>query len=305
MPHPTLIVITGPTASGKSALAIEVARRLDTEIVNADSRQVYRDIPIATASPTAEELAQAPHRLFGFLPLEKGYSAAAYAEDARKALDEIFSYRDVAVLCGGSQMYIDAVCGKLDNLPDIPQAVRERILSELATYGLTYLQERLRELDAEGYEQIDIRNPRRVCHALELCIASEMPYSELLKKGKDKPKPPFRIIKYALTAPRPVLFERINSRVLRMMDSGLMDEALRTYSMRHLNSLNTVGLKEMYAVIEEKMSLSEAISRLQKNTRVYAKKQLTWLKRDTNTQWLDITSGDNLAERISTSATRE
>lgn len=299
MTKPTLIVITGPTASGKSALAVDVALRLDTEIVNADSRQVYKDIPIATAAPTPRQLVLVRHRLFGFLELDKAYSAAAYAQDARRVLDDIFSRRDVAVLCGGSQMYIDSLCGKLDNLPDIPQEVRQNVLEQLDNRGLAYLQDRLRKLDPVGYERIDSVNPRRVCHALELCIVSGRPFSELFNREKQKAELSFRVVKYILTAPRPILFERINRRVDRMMESGLMEEALRTYPMRHLNSLNTVGLKEMYAVIDKKMSLSEAISRLKKNTRVYAKKQLTWLKRDEKAHWIDITTEDHPAEKIS------
>lgn len=280
-----LIVITGPTASGKSALAIEAALRLNTEIIGADSRQIYQGMPIATAQPTAEERALVRHHLVDILPLEAYYSASAFETDALRICGEIFERSDAAVVCGGSVMYVDALCNGIDELPTIPDAIRNQAKEEMEQFGPEYMLEELRRLDPEYYEAVDRRNLKRVVHAVEICRASRLPYSRL-RTGQRRERP-FRIIKVALELPREELFGRINERVDRMVAAGLEEEATRLYEKRSLNSLNTVGLKEMFAAMEGKMTRSEAIDRIKKNTRVYAKKQLTWLRRDPDVNWLE------------------
>ncbi|MDE5877731.1 MAG: tRNA (adenosine(37)-N6)-dimethylallyltransferase MiaA [Muribaculaceae bacterium] len=286
----TLAVITGPTASGKSALAVEVARQLGTEIISADSRQVYKGIPIVTAMPTAEERAVVRHHLIDMLPLEAYYSASAFETDALKIADELWQYSDWAVVCGGSMMYVDALCHGLDELPTVPAELRARLMKEHAERGDGWLLQRLEELDPVYRAEVDERNMKRVFHGVELSLTAGRPYSEL--RTGQRAERPFRVVKLCLDGPREVLFARINERVIRMMAEGLEDEARSVEHLRHLNSLNTVGLKEMFAYFDGVMTRDEAVARIQKNTRVYAKKQLTWYRRDTSAVWLDITAPD-------------
>ena len=273
-----LIVITGPTASGKSALAVETALRLGTEVVSADSRQIYRDIPIVTAAPTAEELAAVRHHLVGFLPLDGYYSAARFEEDALRIVTELIDRTGSAVVCGGSMMYVDALCNGIDLLPTIPDTIRDGLAHEWLTHGDDWLRAELERSDPEYYKTVDLNNMKRVFHAVEIIRASGCTYTSL-RTGRKKERP-FNIEKYVIDRPRPELFDRINRRVLMMVEEGLEREARAVYPRRELNSLNTVGLKEMFAWIDGKMEFDEAIARIQKNTRVYAKKQLTWLKKD-------------------------
>lgn len=274
-----LIVITGPTASGKSALAVDVARRLGTEIVSADSRQVYADIPISTAAPTAEELAAVPHHLVGHLGLREQYSAARFEAEALAELDKIFGRRDVAVVCGGSMMYVDALCDGMDDLPDVDPALRRQVVDDHRRYGDAWLRLRLYALDPLTYSRIDLMNMKRIRHAVELSMQAGCPYSELLGKAGRAVRP-FEILKFRTVMERPALFDRINRRVEMMMDQGLEAEARRVYPLRELNSLNTVGLKEMFEMFDGRWDLPTALARIAKNTRVYAKKQMTWLQRD-------------------------
>lgn len=279
----TLIVITGPTGVGKTAAAIAVAQRLDCEIVNADSRQVYRDIPIGTAAPTASELAQVPHHLVGFKSLDEPYSASQFEHDVLELLPQLWQRSDYAVMCGGSMMYVDAVCNGIDDLPDIAPHLRETVLEQYRLQGLESVLADLERLDPDYYKQVDKKNPRRVIHAVEICRQAGVPYSSL-RKGEKK-KRPFHIVKLALNTERPALFDRINRRVDAMMEAGLLDEARRVYPLRHLNALNTVGYKELFAYFDGLMPLDVARERIKKNTRVYAKKQLTWLARDPDVTW--------------------
>ncbi|MDE5773491.1 MAG: tRNA (adenosine(37)-N6)-dimethylallyltransferase MiaA [Muribaculaceae bacterium] len=272
------IVITGPTASGKSALAIEVARRLDTHIISADSRQIYRGIPIVTAVPTREELAIVPHHLIEVLPLDAYYSASQFEQQALRLCDEIFADRDTVVVCGGSMMYIDAFCNGIDPLPTVPDDIRRQLSALHAANGNDWLLERLRELDPVYYEQVDRNNIKRVFHAVEIIMTAGCPYSEL-RTGR-KVERNFEIEKYYIDMPRTLLFDRINARVDAMVANGLEEEARTVYSQRGLNSLNTVGLKEMFAYFDGTMDRVTAIERIKKNTRVYAKKQMTWFARD-------------------------
>lgn len=271
-----LIVVTGPTASGKTAYAISLAERLGCDILSADSRQIYCGLPIGTAAPTAEELARVRHHFVGVLGLDEPYSAAQYEADALSLLDKLWEENPVQVMCGGSMMYIDAVCRGIDDLPTISAEVRQQVKEAYEAEGLEAIRRRLRELDPESWAKVDAKNPRRNIHALEICIEAGRPASQLLT-GQIKERP-FEIEKIYMDMPREVLFDRINRRVEAMVDAGLEEEARSVYHLRHLNSLNTVGYKEMFAYFDGLMDFPTAVARIQKNTRVYAKKQLTWIK---------------------------
>ena len=274
----TLVIVTGPTASGKTTLAIELAQALGTEIVSADSRQLFHDLPIGTAAPTPDELAQVQHHLVGILGLTDYYSAARFEEDALAILDNIWSRSDYAVMCGGSMMYIDAVTDGIDLLPTISPEIRAQVLDLYNKGGLPALHETLRRLDPVYLSQADPANHRRLIHAIEISLQAGVPCSSL-RTGRKK-KRPFRIVKLAVGWSRAELFDRINRRVDAMIAAGFEEEARRVYPLRHLNSLNTVGYKELFAMFDGTMDRHTAIERIKKNTRVYAKKQLTWWKRD-------------------------
>lgn len=274
-----LIVITGATASGKSAVALEVAQTIGCDIISADSRQLYRDIPIATAAPSADDLEKVNHHFIGTLDLHDYYSAAQYEADVVKLLPELWAKNSVQVLCGGSMMYVDAVTDGIDALPTISEQVRQRVIDLYQSVGLEGLLAMLENLDPEYLRQADIANHRRIMHALEIILQSGEKYSALRKCAKVRRD--FDILKVHISWPRPELFSRINKRVEQMIADGLEEEAIRVYSLRHLNALNTVGLKEMFAFFDGTMTRQEAIARIAKNTRVYAKKQLTWLARPT------------------------
>ena len=278
MDQPELIVITGPTASGKSALAIDIARAVGTEVISADSRQIYKGIPVVTAMPSPEELAVVKHHLIDMLPLDAYYSAARFEEDALAIAEILIDRNGSAIVCGGSMMYVDALCNGIDMLPTVPDSIRHDLEKEFEKKGGDWLREKLRLLDPEYYGIVDLCNTKRVFHAIEIILASGKTYTEL-RTGK-KRKRPFRIKKYMTDLPREVLFDRINRRVDIMLENGLEEEARAVYHMRHLNSLNTVGLKEMFAWFEGTMDRDTAIARIKKNTRVYAKKQMTWWARD-------------------------
>lgn len=283
-----VIVITGPTASGKSALAVEVARRLGTDVVSADSRQVYKGIPIATAVPSAEERGGVRHHLLETLPLDAYYSASGFENDALAILGSIFKEKDVAVVCGGSMLYVDALCNGIDELPTVPGCIRSPLMDRWKERGDCWLLEELRRLDPVHYARVDKMNMKRVFHAVEVCLAAGRPYSSLLTGGRRERA--FDIVKICLDGDRAELFGRINRRVERMMASGLEEEARGVFHLRHLNSLNTVGLKEMFAWFDGVLAKGEAVARIQKNTRVYAKKQITWHKRDESLTRLDFTA---------------
>lgn len=272
-----LIVITGATGSGKSAVALDIARRLGCHIISADSRQIFRGIPIGTAAPTAEELAAVPHHFVATLDLDRQYSAAQYEADVMALLPRLWEQNPVQVMCGGSMMYIDAVVRGIDELPTISPAVRAETMRLYEEHGLDAIRAELRRLDPVGASRVDPANPRRNIHALEICIEAGVPASTLLT-GQAKERP-FDIEIYHLPMERSDLFDRINRRVDAMVDAGLVEEARSVYHLRHLNSLNTVGYKELFAAFDGTMPLPVAIERIKKNTRVYAKKQLTWLRR--------------------------
>ena len=279
----TLIVITGPTGVGKTAAAIELARHLGCDIINADSRQVFRGIPIGTAAPTPQEQALVPHHFVQFKDLDEYYSAAQFEADVMALLPQTWQQGDYAVMCGGSMMYVDAVCRGIDPIPDISDDIRHAVKQQWQEHGLEPLLDELKRLDPTYYEQVDKLNPKRVVHAVEVCRQAGVPYSSL-RTGRAKQRP-FGIIKIGLNMERDKLFDRINRRVDAMIEQGLEAEARSVYHLRHLNSLNTVGYKEMFALFDGTMDRHTAIERMKKNTRVYAKKQLTWLKRDTTITW--------------------
>ena len=274
----TLIVVTGPTGSGKTDLAIKLALHYGCHILSADSRQLYRDIPIGTAAPSPEQLALVPHHFVGILSLEDYYSAAQYEEDVLQLLPRLWEENDNVVMCGGSMMYVDAVTKGIDELPTITPEIREKAMAIYREGGIEQLRSTLLELDPIYYNQVDLNNHKRLVHAIEITMQAGVPYSSL-RTGESK-KRPFRIVKMALDYDREVLFNRINRRVEAMMVAGLEQEARNVYHLRHLNSLNTVGYKEMFAYFEGVMDYETAVARIGKNTRVYAKKQLTWNKRD-------------------------
>lgn len=274
----TLIVITGPTGIGKTDTAINVARHLGTEIISADSRQIYQGIPIGTACPTAEELAAVKHHFINILNLDEYYSAAQYESDVLELLPKLFERHDYVVMCGGSMMYVDAVCNGIDDIPTVSDDVRNEAYSILETEGLEEVARRVKEVDPEYYEIADKQNAKRLVHALEIYMQSGKPFSSF-RTGAKKERP-FRILKYSLEMPREELFARINSRVDKMMELGLEEEARSVYHLRHLNSLNTVGYKEMFAYFDGTMDFITARERIKKNTRVYAKKQMTWYAKD-------------------------
>ncbi len=300
MKNKTLIVITGPTAIGKSRLALSLARKLGTEIISADSRQVYRGMPIATAAPSAEDMALVPHHLVGFLNPDEYYSAALFEQDALRCAADIWTRSDTAIACGGSMMYVDALCHGIDPLPTVPPELRNALMRMEESKGTEWTLKRLREIDPASAERIDTHNPKRVFHALEICIAAGRPYSELCT-GRRQERP-FRVIKLMLNAPREVIFRRISERTDAMIEAGLEAEAAALYpmyaaarknalndaaAMRRMNALNTVGLKEMFAYMDGSMNLEEAIAKIKRNTRVYAKKQLTWFARDREIKIVD------------------
>lgn len=279
----TLVVITGPTGVGKSDTAVWLARELNAEIISADSRQLYRDIPIGTAAPTAEQMTEVKHHFVGTLSLEEYYSAAQFEDDVMQLLPQLFARSPYVVMCGGSMMYVDAVCKGIDNIPTISDEIRREVVERFERDGAEAMREELRRLDPVYYNQVDLKNHKRVIHAVEICLQAGRPYSEL--RTNSVKQRPFRIVKIGLNLPREQLFDRINRRVEKMIEAGLVDEARRFYPQRHLNSLNTVGYKELFAWMDGTMDYDTAVARIQKNTRVYAKKQLTWYAKDTDMHW--------------------
>lgn len=280
----TLVVITGATGSGKTSLAIEVAKASGAEIISADSRQIFREIPIGTAAPTPEELAAVPHYFVGTHSLTDYYSAADFEADVLRLLEEKWKTHSTMVMVGGSMMYVDAVVNGIDDLPTISEENRRKAMQVYEEGGLQQLRLDLLEMDPDYYKIVDLNNHKRLIHALEIMYESGKKYSEL-RTGERRQRD-FRILKYAIDLPREVLFSRINARTEQMLASGFLQEAERVYPLRHLNSLNTVGYKELFAYFDGKMDYDTAVARIAKNTRVYAKKQLTWLKKDNSVKFL-------------------
>ena len=282
----TLIVITGPTGVGKTELCIELAEHYGTQIINADSRQVYAEMPIGTAAPTAAEQARVKHHFVGTKHIGDYYSASLYEQDVLKLLqnyDKAAGNSDVLILTGGSMMYIDAVCNGIDDIPTIREDIRELMKQRLADEGLEAMVDELHSLDPEYWSIVDRHNPRRVIHALEICHQTGLTYTSF-RTGSKKERP-FKTIKIGITREREELYERINARVLDMVDKGLIDEVISLLPYRDSNALNTVGYKEVIKYLDGDIPLEEAIRQIQSNTRQYARKQLTWYKRDEEMTW--------------------
>lgn len=279
----TLIVITGPTAVGKTALCLDIAKHFGIPVINADSRQIYKELRIGTARPTEEEMQEVKHYFVGRLGLDDYYSASMYEQEVLALLDGLFKESDYALMSGGSMMYIDAVCNGIDDIPTVDDQTRETMKRRLKEEGLEALVEELRMLDPEHWAIVDRQNPRRVVHALEICHITGKTYTSF--RTAEKKQRPFRIVKIGLNREREELYQRINQRVDEMMRQGLLKEAEEMYPKRELNALNTVGYKELFQYFEGRWSLEEAVERIKGNTRRYARKQLTWFKKDPHIKW--------------------
>jgi len=288
-----LFVLLGPTAVGKTALSLKVANILGSPIINCDSRQIYKNLSIGTAAPTDEQLQEIKHYFVKILELEEYYSAAQYEADVIQLLSQLQHSHNNILLSGGSMMYIDAVCNGIDDIPTVDSEVREQLKERLQTEGLEPLRSELRLLDPEYYNIVDLKNPKRIVHALEICYTSGKPYSSF--RANKKKERPFQIVKIGLRRERSDLFDRINKRVDMMMKEGLLEEAENLYPLRHLNALNTVGYKELFRYIDGTWDLDLAVEKIKKNTRDYAKKQMTWFAHDNDIHWF---SPDNEKEII-------
>lgn len=291
-----LIVIAGPTSSGKTATAITIAKALRTVIISADSRQFYREIPIGTAAPTREELSEVEHYMIHNLSIEDRYDVADYEKDVLLLLKKLFLNHDAVVMTGGSGLFIDAVCNGLDSIPDISEETRNRVNDLYEKGGVVALQNELQHLDPEYYEIVDKHNPRRLQRAIEVCYQTGLPYSSF-RKNNTKERD-FKIIKLALLWERNELITRINKRVENMISDGLVEEARSVYNKRNLNSLNTVGYKEMFQYFDGDISLNEAIELIKISTRQYAKRQMTWLRKNNDYRWFSIDEIPKMIEYI-------
>lgn len=284
MTSPTLIVIAGPTAVGKTDTAIGLARHYDTVVVSADSRQFYREMSIGTAKPNAEELAAAKHYFINSHSITEDFTVGDYEKQALALLDELFKTHDKVILAGGSGLYIRAVCEGFDELPEADPTIRERLNEELAEKGITHLQEKLKDADPEYYQQVDLNNPQRIIRALQVFESTGKPFSSFRKSTVNKR--PFNIVKFCIDLPREVLYERINQRVDIMVEQGLIEEVRSLLPYRHLNALNTVGYSELFDYFDGKTDLETAISLIKQNTRNFAKRQLTWFRKDKGMHWV-------------------
>ena len=280
-----LIAIVGPTAIGKTALSIKLAQHFKTEIISGDSRQFYKELQIGTAVPSEEELNAAKHHFIQHRSINNNYNVGDFEKDAISKINTLFKYYDVLIIVGGSGLYIDAIIKGLDDFPEVDKKIREDLNTQLENKGLSHLQNRLKELDPISYQNIAINNPHRVIRALEICIVTKKPYASFL--NKEKRKRPFKTIFVGLTADRDVVYSRINKRVDNMMESGLLEEVKQLEPKKHLNALNTVGYKELFQYLEGTISLEFAVNEIKKHTRRFAKRQLTWFRKNEAILWFD------------------
>lgn len=280
---PTLIVLIGPTGVGKTELSLRMAEHFHTHIISSDSRQLYADLKIGTAAPTAEQLRRVPHHFVGTLQLTDYYSAAQYESEVLAVLDDLFKQHETVLLTGGSMMYVDAICKGIDDIPTVDAETRALMLQRYEEEGLERMCAELKLLDPEYYKIVDLKNPKRVIHALEICYMTGKTYTSF--RTQQKKERPFRIVKIGLTRDRAELYERINRRVDLMIEEGLVEEAKAVYPYRHLNSLNTVGYKEIFKYLDGEWELPFAIEKIKQNSRIYSRKQMTWFKRDHEIQW--------------------
>lgn len=290
-----LIVLVGPTGVGKTNLSLNLANKYNCSIVSADSRQFYRGLEIGTAAPSKSQLAQVKHYFVGMLDTEEYYSVSKFEEDALSVIADEHKTNDIVIAAGGSMLYIDALCNGIDQLPTIDETLRKELYEQYQSTGIEPIRAQLKLLDPVFYDQVDLKNHKRVIHALEICLMAGKPYSSL-RTNKRKTRP-FNIIKIGLMRERSELYERINNRVDIMMSEGLLNEARLQYPQRHLNSLNTVGYKELFNYIDGAWTLDFAIEKIKQNTRIYSRKQMTWFKRDNEINWIDL-SVNNDAEAL-------
>lgn len=289
----TLFVIVGPTGVGKTSLCLKVAEHLNTVIINADSRQVFKEIPVGTAAPTKDERKSIRHFFVGNLHINEYYNASKYEQDVLKLLNILFKYKDNVIMSGGSMMYVDAVCKGIDDIPSVDDNIRKTLQERFDKEGLSGISKELALLDPDYYAIVDKNNHKRIIHALEICLSTGKPYSSF-RKDTTKERP-FRIIKIGLNMDRQRLYERIDLRVEQMIHDGLIQEALNVYEYKDLNALNTVGYKETFEYLDGLRTLENAIFRIKSNTHKYCRKQLTWFRRDPNIHWF---SPDNIEEII-------
>lgn len=289
----TLFVIVGPTGVGKTSLCLKVAEHLNTVIINADSRQVFKEIPVGTAAPTKDERKSIRHFFVGNLHINEYYNASKYEQDVLKLLNILFKYKDNVIMSGGSMMYVDAVCKGIDDIPSVDDNIRKTLQERFDKEGLSGISKELALLDPDYYSIVDKNNHKRIIHALEICLSTGKPYSSF-RKNTTKERP-FRIIKIGLNMDRQRLYERIDLRVEQMIHDGLIQEALNVYEYKNLNALNTVGYKETFEYLDGLCTLENAIFRIKNNTHKYCRKQLTWFRRDPNIHWF---SPDNIEEII-------
>ena len=280
-----LISIVGPTGIGKTALSLRLASHFNTDIISADSRQFYKEIPIGTAAPSPDELSVAAHHFIHHKSIKDAYSVGAFEKDAIKKLEFLHASKPVVVMVGGSGLYVNAVLKGFDEFPDVPSEIREQLNSELESKGLEVLQQELKCLDPKSYESIALKNPHRVIRALEICRGTGKPYSSFLNTTKTQRT--FETISIGLKADRPLMYERINKRVDLMIENGLVEEAKAVYNYRDFNALNTVGYKELFLYFDGVCTLDFAISEIKKNSRRFAKRQMTWFQKDPKTQWFE------------------
>lgn len=299
-----LITVVGPTAIGKTALAIKLANEFATEIISSDSRQFFKETTIGTAVPEPEELAQAKHHFIQHKSITEIYSVGDFERDAIALLEQLFQKHDLVIMAGGSGLYNNAVIEGLDNFPEVDPEIREKLNTTLEENGIEVLQQQLERLDSVHYKNIDIHNPHRIIRALEICIGTGKPYSSFLNKEKNKRT--FKTIKVGLTAEREIIYNRINQRVDLMIKNGLLEEAKTVFPYKHLNALQTVGYRELFEYFIGKFSLDFAISEIKKNTRRFAKRQLTWLRKDDSILWFDYkTDKQDIINRVKTVIKKE
>ena len=294
----TLLVLLGPTGVGKTKLSLSLAEHFGCPIVSSDSRQFYRELKIGTAAPTEKELNRVKHYFVGSHSIHDEYNAGQYEQDAIKLLDELFQQHKVVLLVGGSMMYIDAICNGMDEIPTVDAETRAYWQKQFSEFGLEFIQSELKKLDPLHYDQVDLQNPKRILHALEICTITGNPYSEL-RTGVRKARS-FNILKVGLNRPRPDLYERINTRVEIMMREGLLQEAEQFYKFKELNTLNTVGYKELYEYMDGNWTLDFAINMIKQDSRRYAKRQLTWFNRDKEILWYHPQELESNIELITT-----
>ncbi|MDR2915793.1 MAG: tRNA (adenosine(37)-N6)-dimethylallyltransferase MiaA [Tannerella sp.] len=291
-----LFVLLGPTGVGKTALSINIARHIGSPVISTDSRQIYKELPIGTAAPTREELSLVKHYFIATHSVTDYYSASLFEEESISLINKLHKTLPFLLLCGGSMMYIDAVCKGIDEMPTITGEIRKALWDQYNNEGLSLILEELKKSDPVHYEEVDRMNYRRVIHAVEICRMTGKPYSSFRTRWiKERP---FKIFKIGLTRERPELFERINKRVDDMIRGGMVEEAKRVYSMRNLNALNTVGYKELFSYFDGDYTLDEAVEKIKRNTRVYARKQMTWFKRDPEIKWFNPDNKEDIIAYI-------